>query len=286
MTYQYKTASIVIKLIVINVAIFFVVYLGSFLFQLDSGELTKWFVLPEDFITLLAQPWSLITYSFLHFGFWHIFWNMFVLYWFGAFVINLFSAKRFLTIYLLGAICGGLLYVFAYNLFPVFTGFNGRLLGASASVRAIMIFIAAYTPNTQVRIFMFKLKLWQIGVFVILMDLVQLPTSGNAGGLLAHLGGALFGYIYAIQLTKGNDIGKWFENIIVGFTNLFKRRKQKPFKKVHRTTRPLSQRSKKSIKKTDHQKKVDAILDKIGKSGYDSLTKAEKDFLFNAGNDN
>lgn len=283
LTDQFKKADIAIKIIVLNAIIFFAVYLGSFFFQMDAGQFTSWFILPEDLASLLLQPWSLITYSFLHFGFWHLFWNMIILYWFGAYVINLFQEKRFLTIYLLGAICGGLLYVIAYNFFPVFSNTNGRLLGASASVRAIMIFIAAYTPHTQIRIFFFKVKLWQIGVFVVLLDLIQLPGSGNAGGLIAHLGGALFGYVYAIQLAKGNDLGKWFENLMSGVGSLFKPKGKKPFKKVHRTTQPSSNRSMKTELKDEHQKKVDAILDKIGNSGYDSLTKAEKDFLFKAG---
>ncbi len=285
-TYQFNQANIVLKLIVINAIIFLLIFLGSFFFKIPPGDLTAWLVLPNDFFSLLAQPWSLITYSFLHFGFWHVFWNMYILYWFGSYVINLFSSKRFLTIYLLGAICGGLLYVLAYNLFPVFNEQYGRLLGASAAVRAIMIFIAVYTPNTVVRIFMFKVKLWQIGLFVVLFDIIQLPSSGNAGGLLAHLGGALFGYMYAIQLAKGNDIGKWFEKIMDWFINQFKPRHKRPFKKVHRTKHKASSNSNKNSPQADHQKKIDTILDKIGKSGYDSLTKAEKDFLFKAGKDN
>ena len=286
LAYQFKQASIVLKLIVINAALFLLVFLGSFFFRIPAAQLTSWLVLPNDFVSLLAQPWSLITYSFLHFGFWHVFWNMYILYWFGTYVLNLFSTKRFLTIYLLGAIFGGLLYVLAYNLFPVFNGRNGSLLGASSAVRAIMIFIAVYTPNTVVRIFMFKVKLWQIGLFVVLFDLIQLPSSGNAGGLLAHLGGALFGYLYAVQLAKGNDIGKWFENGLDWFSNQFKPRHKKPFKKVHRTKHKTSSRSNTKSPQAEHQKKIDAILDKIGKSGYDSLTKAEKDFLFKAGKDN
>ncbi len=274
-TYKFNQASIVLKLIIINSVIFLLVFLGSFFFKIPAGELTAWLVLPNDFLSLLAQPWSLITYSFLHFGFWHVFWNMYILYWFGTYVLNLFTTKRFLTIYLLGAIFGGLLYVFAYNLFPVFDGRNSHLLGASAAVRAIMIFIAVYTPFTVVRIFMFKVKLWQIGLFVVLFDLIQLPSSGNAGGLLAHLGGALFGYLYAVQLAKGNDIGKWFENIIDWFANQVKPRKKRPFKKVHRTRRKTSSSTTKPTPAAEHQKKIDAILDKIGKSGYDSLTKAE-----------
>jgi membrane associated rhomboid family serine protease len=283
LTYQFKNASILLKLIVINAVLFLTVYLASFLFGIPQGQLVSWFVLPDDPVSLILQPWGLITYSFLHFGVWHLVFNMLWLYWFGKIVLNLFNAKRFLTIYLLGGLFGGLFYVMAYNLFPVFINTSGHLIGASGAVMAIMVFIATSSPNTKMRIFMFTIKLWQIAAFFILLDLVQIPTSGNAGGLLAHVGGAIFGYLYAVQLAKGNDIGKWFENVLDWFTNLFKSRTQKPFKKVHRTARPASAKPKSNAEKTTRQLKVDGILDKIGKSGYESLTKAEKDFLFNAG---
>jgi hypothetical protein len=225
-----------------------------------------------------------VTYAFLHAGFWHLFWNMYLLYWFGLYVLNLFTSKRFLTIYLLGAINGGLFYVLAYNLFPVFNNISSNLMGASASVLAIVIFIATYTPDAIVRIFTFRIKLWQIGLVLVLLDLFQLPTSGNAGGLIAHMGGAIFGYVYAIQLKKGNDIGIWFENLMDALVNLFKTNRHKHFKQVHKTKQSSTKNTKRSST-NNHQIKIDRILDKIGKSGYDSLTKAEKDFLFKAGKD-
>jgi membrane associated rhomboid family serine protease len=255
-----------------------------FFFKLPPSIFVSWFVLPTSFLEIVFQPWSFVTYAFLHAGFWHLFWNMYLLYWFGLFVLNLFTPKRFLTIYLLGAINGGLLYVLAYNLFPVFNNISSNLIGASAAVLAIVIFIATYTPNAIVRIFTFRIKLWQIGLVLVLLDLFQLPSSGNAGGLIAHMGGAIFGYVYAIQLKKGNDIGIWFENLIDALVNLFKSNKYKHFKQVHKT----KQSAKKNTKRNptnNHQIKIDRILDKIGKSGYDSLTKAEKDFLFKAGKD-
>lgn len=283
LSYKYKTASILVKLIIINAAVFLVVSLGAFFLDVSQQYFSRWFVLSDDFDTLLFRPWTLITYGFLHFGFLHILFNMIWLYWFGQFVLNLFTGKRLLTVYLLGSLFGGLLFVLSYNLFPVFEENRGFLIGASGAVTAIMIFIATYTPNTEVRIFTFTLKLWHIALFLFLFDLVRIPTSGNAGGLMAHVGGALFGYVYAVQLAKGNDIGKWFENFMDWISNLFKPRTKKPFKKVHRTTHATPQRSKSKEVKSDHQKKVDSILDKIGKSGYESLTKEEKDFLFKAG---
>lgn len=279
---KYKSANILVKLIVINAIAFFAVYLGSFFLNTSQFYFSRWFVLGDDFGSLLTKPWTLITYAFLHFGFLHILFNMIWLYWFGQFVLNLFTGKRLLTVYLLGALFGGLLFVVSYNLFPVFNESRGYLIGASGAVTAVMIFIATYTPNTAFRLFSFTIKLWHIALFLFVLDLVRIP-AGNAGGILAHVGGAVFGYVYAIQLAKGNDIGKWFENFMDWIANLFKPRTKKPFRKVHRTTQPKSKRSKPKESKSDYQKKIDEILDKIGKSGYESLTKEEKDFLFKAG---
>jgi len=285
LTYKFKSANLVVQLIVINAIVFLGVRLISFVIQTKPGVLTKWFVLPDAFSELIIQPWAFFTYSFLHFDFFHLLFNMLWLHWFGQIVINLFTPKRFLTLYLLGGLFGGLLFVFAYNLFPVFANSEGYLIGASGAVMAMMVFMATSAPNTEIRLFRFNIKLWHIATFFVVLDLVRLPTSGNAGGLLAHLGGSIFGYTYARQLIKGNDIGIWFEKIMDAIANLFKTRKAKPFKKVHRTMATLSglKRSKEKDTKSDHQKKVDTILDKIGKSGYESLTKSEKDYLFKSG---
>lgn len=283
LAYQYKTANIIVKLIALNAIIFIVVGLAAFLFGSSQAQLTSWFSLPDDLGQLVLQPWSLITYSFLHFGFMHILINMLWLHFFGKFILSLFSEKRFLTIYLLGAFFGGLLFVVSYNVFPAFSGSRSFLIGASGAVTAIMIFIATYTPNTAFRIFTWTIKLWQIALVLFLFDVIRLPSSGNAGGLLAHVGGGIFGYVYATQLAKGKDIGLWFEKIMDWVENLVKPRSKKPFKTVHRTPKGASDRTTKAKGKDDHQKKIDAILDKIGKSGYESLTKAEKDFLFKAG---
>jgi rhomboid family protein len=285
LTYKFKTANVVVKLIVINALIFLGVRLISFVIQTEPGVLTKWFVLPDAFSELIAQPWAFFTYSFLHFDFFHVLFNMLWLHWFGQIVLNLFTPKKLLTLYLLGGFFGGLLFVLAYNLFPVFANSRGYLIGASGAVIAVMVFMAAYAPNTEIRLFRFNIKLWHIAAFFVVLDLVRLPTSGNAGGLLAHFGGAIFGYVYARQLVKGNDIGIWFEKIMDGIANLFKTRREKPFKNIHRTkaTPSGSIRSKEKGAKSDHQKKVDTILDKIGKSGYESLTISEKDYLFKSG---
>ncbi|GEQ86086.1 rhomboid family intramembrane serine protease [Patiriisocius marinistellae] len=283
--YKYKTSGIVIQLIVVNVAVFLILQLCSLIFGVEKETLASWFVLPEDLGDLILQPWSLITYAFVHFGFMHLLFNMLWLYVFGPFILNLFQPKRFLTIYLLGALCGGLLYVFAYNVLPIFQGQYGYLLGASAGVRAIVFFIAGYSPNMQMRIFTFNIKLWHIAAVLFALDVLQLMSPGNRGGMIAHIGGAALGYFYGTQLAKGNDIGSWFEKWIDGVSNMFKPKKEKPFKKVHKTRKTTLKNSAVKNNKTERQLKVDAILDKIGKSGYESLSKDEKDFLFKAGNE-
>ncbi|SHJ40827.1 rhomboid family protein [Pseudozobellia thermophila] len=279
--YQYARLSVSEKLIVINVLVFIIMGLIT---ALISPAFENWFALPKDFFDFLMQPWSLITYSFLHAGLLHILWNMYILYVAGRIVLNLFDGRRFLNIYFLGVILGGLLFLLSYNVFPALMGTNTSLIGASAGVMAVLIFVCTYIPNHEVRLIFFNVKLWQIGVFVVLMDLVQIPMSDNVGGHIAHLGGALLGYMYARQLYKGTDIGEGFAKIIDGLANLFSKRERKsPLKTVYKNKSAPSAHRSATYDKKSQQKKIDAILDKISQSGYESLSKAEKDFLFKAG---
>lgn len=283
--YQFNKLSIAEKLIAINVLVFIVGRLVPFLLQLSSNSIVQWFELPKDFFDFLMQPWSIVTYSFFHGGLGHLFWNMLLIYFVGRIFLNLFDPKRFLNVYFLGVMLGGLFFILGYNVFPAFFNVNAYLIGASAGASAILIFICTYIPNQEVRLIFFNVKLWYIGAFVVLMDLIQLPASGNAGGHLAHLGGALLGYWYARQLTNGTDIGAGFSRFLDGISNFFKRSEKKgPLKTVYKNQKSGSKvSSKESYDKQSRQKKIDAILDKISTSGYESLSKAEKDFLFQAG---
>ena len=284
--YQYARLSVAEKLIAINILVFVVDGLVPFLLGQDKDIIVDWFQLPKDFFDFLSQPWALISYSFFHGGLSHIFWNMLVLYFVGRIFLNLFDGKRFLNVYFLGVILGGLFFMVSYNIFPAFFEVNAALIGASAGVRAVLIFICAYIPNQEVRLVFFNIKLWYIGAFVVLMDLIQIPYGINAGGQLAHLGGALLGYVYARQLFQGRDIGEGFSKLMDGVINLFKKNEKKaPLKTVYRN-KQSAKKSTPDYKKETHQRKVDAILDKISKSGYESLSKEEKDFLFKAGKDN
>lgn len=290
--YKFKTATVTEKLIAINVLIFILFFLFrtvAYLFQVPSDFLLEWFVFPKEPAEFIMKPWSIITYSFLHSGIWHIVANMLILYFSGIYFLNYFSPKRLLNYYFLGVIVGALVYMLSYNLFPAFQG-TGRsyLLGASAGVMAVLIGIASHIPNMRVRLMLLgSVKFWWIAAFLLVLDVIQIPM-GNAGGHLAHLGGAALGYLYTNQLQKGNDIGKWFENIMDGIAGLFRPKAKKArMRTVHRSGKTSaaakSRKRASAIDRDDKQRRVDAILDKISKSGYDSLSKAEKDFLFQAG---
>ena len=288
--YRYNLANIVEKLIAINIAMFiltFAVNTIAFLLtgnQFSTGFLTEWLSFPKDLLDFAIRPWSIVTYAFMHAGIFHILSNMIILYFSGQFFLTFYSPKRLVNFYVLGAIFGALIFSLSYNIFPAFQG-TGKsyLIGASASVMAVLVGVATKAPNMQVRLLIFgNLKLWWIASFLVVVDFIQIPF-GNPGGHLAHLGGALLGYIYTKQLDKGNDIGAWIEDSINWFSNFFKTSKSPKMKTVHKSK--TKAKSQKSTPNKAKQEKVDQILDKISKSGYDSLTKAEKDFLFNAGKD-
>ncbi len=281
--YQYANLSIAEKLIVVNVIVFIV---DGLLKALLGVAIMSWFELPKDFSIFITQPWSIISYSFFHGSLGHIFWNMMLLYFSGRIFLNLFGNKRFLNVYFLGVIAGGLTFLLSYNVFPTLIDTNTSLIGASAGVTAILIFICAYIPNQEVRLFIINVKLWYIGAFVVLTDLIQIPSSGNVGGHLAHLGGAALGYFYARQLLNGTDIGSGFEKLVDGIANIFRKKEKKsPLKTVYRKE-SVKKQTKPDYAKESKQRKVDGILDKISKSGYESLSQEEKDFLFKAGKEN
>lgn len=293
MKMKLASATVVEKLIALNVLVFIVFFLFrtiAFLFQLPSDFLLEWFVFPKEPGEFIFKPWSIITYSFMHSGIWHILSNMLILYYAGIYFLTYFPPKKLLTFYFMGVIVGALVYMLSYNLFPAFQS-AGRsyLLGASAGVMSVLVGIATHVPNLRIRLLLLgSIKFWYIAAFLVLLDIIQIPLS-NAGGHLAHLGGALFGFVYATQLGKGNDIASGFEKGISWFLSLFETGKapRSRMRTVYKKKdAPAPGSRSRVITKDEKQQKIDAILDKISKSGYDSLTKQEKDFLFHAGKDN
>ena len=255
------------KLIVINI-IFFIIplILNTFLwlFELKDISILDYFVVEADLMSLIFKPWSLITYGFLHGSFSHLFWNMIMLFYFGNILVNYFGDKRLLNVFFNGILFGGIIYIISYNLFPVFTGVSSKMIGSSAGVMAILFYITSYNPNHTIRFFFVNIKLLYIAVFLLLMDIIQIPVD-NSGGHIAHLGGALIGFLM-FRSFKGID----FVDI---YTNLSTRKNNKKIK-----------RNKTFSGSNFNQKKIDSILDKISESGYESLTKEEKNYLFKASN--
>jgi membrane associated rhomboid family serine protease len=285
------------KLIAVNViafVLFFFFRTLAFLFSVDADSILEWLVFPKEPGEFLFKPWSIITYAFLHSGLWHLLSNMLILYFSGVYFLTYFSPKKLLNFYFLGGIFGALVYMASYNLFPAFQG-TGRsyLIGASAAVMAILVGIATHIPHMRVRLILLgSIKLWWIAAFLVVLDVIQIPIS-NPGGHLAHLGGAGFGYLYAKQLGKGNNIASGFEKLLDWIDSMFSSSnassRRSNLKTVHKrnSAGSTSRRYSGGMRnKKEEQEKIDAILDKIGKSGYDSLTKQEKDYLFNAGKDN
>lgn len=271
---RYTKGNIVEKLIFVNIAAFVITILVSVVQGLYEGQinwLIDWFSLDNNVNALLKKPWSIISYGFLHADFIHILMNLMVLYFIGNLFLEYFTQKQLLSFYLLGTFFGGIFYIFSQSYFPLFDGESSILIGASAGISAIFIGIATYIPNYQLKLrFIGFVKLWYLAGIWIALDVIGL-IGNNAGGNFAHLGGSLFGFLYVTKAS--NTEIKIFDKL----ANLFKKKKKSPLKTVHKS------KVKKSTTNNLNQQQIDAILDKISKSGYDTLTKAEKDFLFRQG---
>ena len=242
------------------------------------SQAAQWLSLPASLSLLAQRPWTLITYMFLHESLLHIFFNMLMLYFGGKIFMEYLGNRKLVATYLFGGIVGGLLYVAAFNLFPAFAGVKDQAmaLGASAAVLAILVAIATFIPNYSLQLMFFgRMKLKYIAIFFVVIDILSIEKS-NPGGHIAHLGGALWGFLYIIALKKGTDLSKIF--VIIGrfFKKLFT---PKPKLRVSYSKKPLSDDEYSAQKKAE-QAKIDAILDKISRSGYESLSKEEKEALF------
>ena len=272
--YKYSGFSIAEKIIFLNIILFVIPYFINtllFLFNLNSKSYIELFLLSPELNDLIIRPWTIITYSFVHNGFFHLFWNMILLYYISRMILNLFSPSTFINVYFLGVIVGGILFLFSYSFFPVFKGDISSMGGSSAGVMAAIIFMCTYSPDNEIRLFFFNLKLKYIGILFFVFDIIQIPY-GNSGGHIAHVGGAILGFFYARNLINGRDIGSSFEYLWKFF---FRKRKNKEEKVFFQDNPKIYKKPDKSEK----QKRIDAILDKISKSGYESLSDKEKNFL-------
>lgn len=210
----------------------------------------------------LSRFYTVITYQFFHANFFHILFNMLWLYWMGRLLLDFIKPRQFHVIYLGGGIMGAIFFALIFNLMPAFKGVNIPLIGASASVMAVMTALATLVPNYEIGLlFIGNIKIKYLLIVYIILDLIG-TTSPNAGGSLAHLGGVLFGFVYIKLLQNGYDMSAIF--------------KREPKLKVVRNENINKQSN------SVNQKEIDAILDKISKTGYDKLSKEEKEILFKA----
>ena len=280
---SFRKGNVLHKLIYLNLGLFLTVQIVRIiLFLSDSYGLFEDFLnylaVPANLDVLARRPWTLVTYMFLHVDFIHILFNLLWLFWFGTVFIQELGLKKLLSTYLLGGLAGGLLYVIFYNVFPVFDQVreNSIALGASASVMAVVVAAATYQPNKRMHLILIgPVRIVYIAlVMFIFTSLVDF--SVNTGGKIAHIGGAFMGFLFAYYYKQGKDISRGFDRMMDRMATWFKPGKQK-MKVTHKRSANDIEYNK---EKADEQKDIDAILDKISKGGYDSLSSKEKELLF------
>ncbi|SMO87470.1 Membrane associated serine protease, rhomboid family [Saccharicrinis carchari] len=286
---SFRRGGVLTRLIYINLGVFLAFLIIDILFSLFNQQhiatmVKSWFSVPADPMALLLKPWSIFTYMFLHYDFLHILFNMLYLYWFGRIFLQFFNPRQLLGVYFMGGLAGALLYMVSYNIFPALSNFTESpiMMGASASVMAIIFGTASYSPNYRVHlIFLGPVKLMYLAIGMLILDLIAIPTLSNTGGHLAHIGGALLGMYFASRGTKGKDITMRFNRFMDSLVSMFSR---KPKMRVTHSNKPPTNDMEYNARKRKKQGEIDRILDKIKTSGYDSLSKQEKDDLFNASN--
>ena len=289
---RFKSSNIIVKLIVVNALVFVVANL-VFDFMALSGELhgpqaerNICLGVTAELNELAMRPWTVVTYMFTHFYFGHIFWNMLILFFLGKVFLHLLDSRKLLSVYLVGGLAGFLLFAITYYVFPALEPDGSHMVGASASIMAIVLAAATYAPNYSIQLVIFgPVKMWLIGALYVIADIAAIKYFVNTGGHLAHLGGAAYGFIWASQIKQGKNIGQWMERLVDRLANLFKKGTRARMKVVKNKKGKRGGKSdaEYNVEKKVNQAQVDAILDKISKSGYDSLTKTEKDILFKQG---
>ena len=288
-----KSENALVKIILVNTAVFLVLLLLKIILTLSQSSnvyqaVINTLQLPASTSEFLYKPWTLITYFFTHDDIFHILFNMLFLYWFGKLIDEYLGAKRVIALYILGGIAGGLIYIVLYNALPYFQAHveGSRMLGASAAAFAVAVGASTLLPNyTFNLIFLGPIRIKFIALFYIILSLAQ-TVGPNAGGNLAHLGGAFVGYVFIKLLQSGTDLGKPLYAVMNVWSRLFRKRPSMQVtyreRQVYRSTSVYSSASSSGTIEMPDQTEIDSILDKISKSGYESLTREEKQKLFKA----
>jgi len=284
----FKQGNSVIKLIYINISVFLLLTLTVkflLLFNISAGSVFYYLAVPSDLSMLIARAWTPITYMFLHEEFMHILFNMLTLFWFGRIFLLFFSEKQLVGLYFIGGLFAAFFYIAAFNIFPYYSSalHQSILLGASGSIMAILVATAIQSPNMELQLLLIgSVKLKYIAIATVLLSLFGI-TSANGGGELAHLGGALAGYLFVVSLRQGKDLTKGFNRVLDNVNTIFRPRKLK-VKHTKSTARSRMNDAEFNANKARKMEEIDKILDKIKSSGYDSLSSDEKKRLFEQGN--
>jgi membrane associated rhomboid family serine protease len=277
---QYKFGGMAQRLIYWNIACFLVSLVFFYQFKVGAFDFPNWIALSSEPSIFIMKPWTLLTYAFFHDGFGHIFFNMIVLNFSSTLFLTFFNQKQLLGLYVLSVIFAGIAFVLGYY----FLNLSASIVGASGAIMAILVAATTYSPLMNVRLLLIgNVKLWHITLVIIIIDLMQIRLD-NSGGHIAHLAGAFFGFGFIKLLENGTDLSKIVSSILDFFVNLFAKSPSTPFKKVHKNyKKPVGKPASRIVTKDKAQQQIDEILDKISRSGYDCLTKEEKEFLFKAG---
>jgi membrane associated rhomboid family serine protease len=298
---EFRHGNMVTRLVIANVSVFIFIWVLYLLMLLTIGhsgghkvifdQFVEWFCMPADWKLLLMRPWSIFTNMFLHQEFFHILFNMLFLYWFGRIVGDLIGDSKILPLYLLGGLAGAFLFFIFTNFFPG----GSFALGASAAVMALVVAAGVLAPDYLIRLlFIGDVRLKYVVLVLLVLDLVSIGKNSNTGGHIAHLGGAAMGWFFIAQMRAGNDLSIPVNNGLHAIIGFFRRVSGGPVRRpqprvVYRNTVKASAETKsgRGSKAPDdinvsHQEQLDAILDKIKQSGYDSLNAEEKEFLFKA----
>jgi membrane associated rhomboid family serine protease len=278
----FRSGSILMKFIYINVGVFIVIRLTAvcfILFNIHPFSFLHYLQMPSSPVQLLYKPWTIITYMFTHYDFLHILFNMLWLYWFGRIFLQFFTPRQLGGVYILGGIAGAALFMLAYNVFPYFQAMaaDSALIGASASVMAIVFAVSFYRKDYEIGLlFIGRIKLIYLALATFVLDFLAI-TSTNAGGHIAHLGGAFFGIWFAARMQKGKDLTAPMNRLIDKIVNIGKRRP-----KMHVSYKRTETDADYNARKHKERVELDAILDKLKHSGYESLSSEEKKRLFDA----
>jgi membrane associated rhomboid family serine protease len=275
--YQFKSATALNQLIYINIGVYLLIHIAYtllFLFQHSDLNFIYWIGIPSSLGDFVFKPWTLFSYMFVHEGFYHILFNLLWLYFAGQIFLKYFNAKKLIRLYLLGGAGGGIFYLLAFNILPVFNNDSSVLIGASASVLAILFAVATYVPNYKINLmFIGAIPIKYIAIASIVIDVLSIP-KGNAGGHIAHFGGALIGYLFIVQWRKGKDLTRIIDRMIELLKGIFFKKELKTVYRRHKNDDEFRE------DRAERSEKIDKILDKIAKSGYDSLSEEEKEYLF------